>query len=220
MTSVPASAPHPTGAPAATAAPRKSFRQAQFEAREAAILDETNRLLSTRGYETMLMDDIASAVGIAKGSLYKHFASKEALAAAVMIRLLRRTHDALRAIPSELTPLARLRALLEWTLRDRLDGGVPHLPSTSATLRDHLMADKVYMDELFELSEAIGDLILAAKADGSLASSFDDNFVLYHLYARACDPTLDFLKAGQTLPDDEIVAQMVEAAFTGIAARR
>ena len=66
--------------------PRKSFRETQFELREEAILDATNRLLGDKGYEAMSMDDIAAEVGIAKGSLYKHFESKEALAGAVMRR--------------------------------------------------------------------------------------------------------------------------------------
>ena len=43
------------------------------------------------------MDHIAADVGIAKGSLYKHFESKEALAAAVMVRLLDQTRAALDA---------------------------------------------------------------------------------------------------------------------------
>lgn len=194
----------------------KSFRQQQFERREAAILDATNRLLAERGYETMSMDDIAAAVGIAKGSLYKHFASKESLAAAVMIRLLRRTSDALDALPDAFDAAARLRGLLEWTLRERLAGGVPHLPSTSATLRDALLANGEYVEELMTLSERIGQLIRQALADGAFASRFAESFVLYHFYARACDPTLDFLKAGGLLSDDEIVEQMVAAAFDGI----
>lgn len=196
--------------------PAKSFRQAQFERREQAILDATNRLLAEKGYEPMAMDDIAAEVGIAKGSLYKHFASKEALAAAVMIRLLRRTREALDALPAESPAAHRLRAMLEWTLRERLAGGVPHLPSTSATLRDALLANREYVDELMELSEMLGDLVRQARADGALSGDFADEFVLYHFYARACDPTLDFLKAGGALTDDQIVAQMVRAAFDGI----
>jgi AcrR family transcriptional regulator len=40
--------------------PRKSFRETQFELREEAILDATNRLLGDKGYEAMSMDDIAA----------------------------------------------------------------------------------------------------------------------------------------------------------------
>ena len=196
---------------------RKPFRVAQFESREEAIIEATNRLLATRGYELMSMDDIAAEVGIAKGSLYKHFESKEALAGAVMVRLLRRTRLALEAQPAHLDARAHLEALLRWTLRERLAGGVPHLPSASQSLRDSLMANHDYMDELMTLSESIGTLIQKAKADGGLRADLRDEFVLYTFYARSCDPTLDFLKAAGSMSDDEIVDQMVSACFRGLS---
>ncbi|MEQ1517024.1 MAG: helix-turn-helix domain-containing protein, partial [Usitatibacteraceae bacterium] len=77
------------------------FRKQQFDAREEAILDAVNRLLSEKGFDLMTMDDVADAVGVAKGSLYKHFSSKEKLAAAVMTRLLGQTIDVLAAMPAE-----------------------------------------------------------------------------------------------------------------------
>jgi AcrR family transcriptional regulator len=199
-------------------APRKSFRETQFELREEAILDATNRLLGDKGYEAMSMDDIAAEVGIAKGSLYKHFESKEALAAAVMVRLLDQTRAALDAIRTEGPALVRLEALLRWTLSQRLSGGVPHLPSTSPALQHALLSNRAYMDSLLELSERIGELIRRARAEGSLRPELRDEFVLYTLYARTCDPTLEFLKAAGAMTDAEIVEQMVSGAFRGLSA--
>lgn len=71
------------------------FKKQQFEAREEAILDAVNKLLSEKGFDLMTMDDVANEVGVAKGSLYKHFSSKEKLAAAVMSRLLSETLEKL-----------------------------------------------------------------------------------------------------------------------------
>lgn len=205
---------------ATTSAPpaRKSFRETQFEIREEAIVEATNRLLASRGYELMSMDDIAAEVGIAKGSLYRHFESKEALAAAVMVRLLERTRQALAATPETDPPRRRIESLLRWTLRERLAGGVPHLPSGSQALRDALLANRAYVDALMELSESIGGLIQQAKAEGSLRADLRDEFILYTFYARSCDPTLDFLKAAGSMSDDEIVEQMVGACLNGIGA--
>lgn len=196
---------------------RRSFRETQFEARENAILDATNSLLADKGYELMSMDDIAAEVGIAKGSLYKHFVSKESLAAAVMLRLLRRTRDALDAQPADLTPIARLQGLLEWTLRERMAGGVPHLPSTSQPLRDSLTRNIDYVDQLVDLSERIGGLIRDAQADGSLSSRYRTEFLLYHFYSRSCDPTLDYLRSGGAMSDDDIIEHMVRVTFEGLA---
>jgi TetR/AcrR family transcriptional regulator of autoinduction and epiphytic fitness len=199
-------------------APRKSFRETQFELREEAILDATNRLLAGKGYEAMSMDDIATEVGVAKGSLYKHFESKETLAAAVMIRLLDQTAAALAALPPDRPAIERLEALLRWTLSQRLGGGVPHLPSTSPALQQALLTNRRYMDSLFALSDNIGELIGQARAAGHLRPHLRDEFVLYTLYARTCDPTLEFLKATGSMTDAEIVEQMVSACFRGLAA--
>ncbi len=195
---------------------RKSFRETQFEVREEAIIEATNRLLATRGYELMSMDDIATEVGIAKGSLYRHFESKEALAAAVMIRLLERTRQALDALPAGCSAIERLEQLLRWTLQERLRGTVPHLPSTSPLLRDSLLANSRYMDLLMGLSDAVGALIRQARKDGSLRTDLGEEFVLFTIYARSCDPTMDFLKAAGSLSDEQIVEQMVSACFRGI----
>lgn len=196
---------------------RKSFRETQFEAREEAIIEATNSLLSTKGYDMMVMDDIATEVGIAKGSLYKHFESKECLAAAVMVRLLDRTQAVLDALPERHSAWQRIEALLTWTLRERLAGGVPHLPSSSQVLRDHLTANKEYVNQLMTLSDAVGEQIEQAKEDGTIDPTLDDSFVLYYIYARSCDPTLDFLKSGGAISDDEIVRQMVTSTMRGIA---
>jgi TetR/AcrR family transcriptional regulator of autoinduction and epiphytic fitness len=58
--------------------------------REDAIISSVNRLLADKGFDLMTVDEVAADVGIAKASLYKHFASKEALAAAAMVRVLER----------------------------------------------------------------------------------------------------------------------------------
>ncbi len=197
---------------------KKSFKETQFEARELAILEATNKLLADRGYELMSMDDIAAEVGIAKGSLYKHFDSKESLAAAVMMRLLYRTQGFLNSQDPGLSPLKRLDSLLRWILRERLSGSVPHLPSTSQTLRDALMANKGYVDALVSLSDDLGTLIQAAKAKNEISSDYADEFVMYTFYARSCDPTLEFLKAGGSLSDSAIVDQMASACFKGLQA--
>mgnify|MGYP001395006097 CR=1 FL=1 len=72
-----------------------SFREQVLQAREGAIVASVNRLLAEKGYDAMTVDEVAADVGIAKASLYKHFTSKEELAAAAMIRVLDQTLDQL-----------------------------------------------------------------------------------------------------------------------------
>ena len=93
--------------------------------REDAIVNAVNRLLVTKGYELMTVDEVAAEAGLAKASLYKHFTSKEELAAAAMIRVLDRAiaHiDSLHRHAPELAGVAQLEAVVRWTLSVQLAG--------------------------------------------------------------------------------------------------
>ena len=85
--------------------PKLSFKQQQLIVRENAIIDATNALLAQKGYDLMTMDEVAAEVGIAKASLYKHFPSKEALAAAAMVRLLENTIAFVRDLDTQLAAI-------------------------------------------------------------------------------------------------------------------
>jgi AcrR family transcriptional regulator len=56
------------------------------EARRNLILDVATEVFGRLGYEATRMDDVAKAAGIAKGLLYKHFPSKDALFEALVDR--------------------------------------------------------------------------------------------------------------------------------------
>ncbi len=195
---------------------KKSFRAEQFELREQAILSATNRLLGLKGYDAMAMDDIASDVGIAKGSLYKHFSSKDELAAAVMTNLLRRTREKLQSLEAVEHPIERMKAMLVWILMERLEGGVPLLPSTSPVLQAALTANQAYMGELIRMSDAFGALIVSAQEKGLMRKDLRQEFILFTIYARSCDPTLDFLKMQGQMTSEEIVQHIVEGCFNGL----
>ena len=192
------------------------FRKQQFDAREEAILDAVNRLLSEKGFDLMTMDDVADAVGVAKGSLYKHFSSKEKLAAAVMIRLLNQTVDVLDGMPGEWHAAQRLEEILRWSLQHRMRGGVPHLPSTRGALQRSLMFNLEYLALAYKVNKRFYALVEDAKRDGDINSKVPDDVIVYTLYARSCDPTIDYLRRDGKLSDEQIVESMVEATFHGL----
>ena len=49
------------------------------EARRNAILDAASAVFGAKGFDASRMEDVAAEAGIAKGLLYKHFPSKDAL---------------------------------------------------------------------------------------------------------------------------------------------
>ena len=196
-----------------------SFKEQMHQAREEAILQATCRLLGEKAYDAMTMDDVANAVGIAKASLYKHFASKEELCCAAMVQILGKVQAFLDTVPAELAPQDKLRALVRWSLERLIACEMPLLPSRNTALRGVLMADKRYLDTLIGVSDCIGQWITEAQAQGRIDPSLPPLVVLYTLFARACDPVVSFLKEGGQYSDAEIVDLVVRTCFDGLAAR-
>ena len=198
---------------------RPSFKAQMLQAREDAIVDTVNRLLAEKGFEAMTVDEVAATVGIAKASLYKHFPSKEDLAAAAMVRIMKRAQQFLDALPAGQAPLAQLKAVVRWTLEVQLAGEMPSLPSQNSTLRTALLEKRDYLDRLIDVSDRLGGFIQQARADGTLNTSLPPIVVLYTLFARACDPVLGFLKASGQHSDAQIVEFVLASCFDGLAAR-
>jgi AcrR family transcriptional regulator len=119
---------------AQAAQPKPSFKQQMLLAREEAIVDVVNRMLADKGFDAMTVDEVAAEVGVAKASLYKHFPSKEDLAAAAMVRMMQRAHDFLGTISSRLSAIDKLKAAARWMMALKLAGEMPNLPSQNSSL--------------------------------------------------------------------------------------
>jgi AcrR family transcriptional regulator len=196
-----------------------SFKKQMLQAREDAIIRTVNSLLAQKGFEAMTVDEVAASVGIAKASLYKHFPSKEDLAAAAMVRVMRRAQDFLATLSGLNTPLEKLRAVVRWTMELKLAGEMPSLPSQNSTLRSVLMGNKDYMDGLMEVSDVLGGWIEAAQEHGTMNKHVPAIAILYTLFARACDPVLEFLKMGGLHDDGQIIELVMATCFDGLNAR-
>jgi TetR/AcrR family transcriptional regulator, regulator of autoinduction and epiphytic fitness len=206
---------------AAPKAPAKkpSFKQQMLAAREEAIIEVVNRLLSEKGFEAMTVDEVAFDVGVAKASLYKHFPSKEDLAAAALVRMMQRAVAHLEQIPLNDPPLAKLKAAARWMMALKLQGEMPNLPSQNSTLRATLVGNKIYVDALMHISDTLGDWIEAAQKVGQISLQLPAIVVLYTLYARACDPVLEFLKASELYTEAQILQMVEVSCFEGLASR-
>ena len=81
-------------------------RQAQFRAREALIFQVAEQLLLENGEAGMTLDALAAELDLAKGTLYKHFQSKDELYMLLIIRnermLLEMIQDTEKQFPEHL----------------------------------------------------------------------------------------------------------------------
>ncbi len=197
---------------------RLSFKEQVLRVREDAIIAAVNRLLADKGFDLMTVDEVAADVGIAKASLYKHFPSKEALAAAAMVRLLERALAVIdqQAARDDVRAIERLMAMSRWALEMQLAGEMPTVPSSNSSLRAELLAHKTYLELLMQVSDRLGAWIIQAQADGDIDATLPPELVLYTIYACACDPVPAYLKAGGAFTDSQIVELVQRPCWNGL----
>lgn len=196
--------------------PKPSFKEQMHLARETAVLQATCRLLGEKAFDAMTMDDVAQAVGIAKASLYKHFASKEELCGAAMVQMLQQVQAYLCSLSDDLSPEHKLQLVVRWSIERLMAREMPLLPSRNSTLRNVLMANKDYMNGLVTVSDHIGQWIVQAQTSGTINPQLPPLVVLYTLFARACDPVVGFLQESGQYTDAQVVDLVVQTCFDGL----
>lgn len=84
------------------------------EERKAEILDTAEMLFTTKGYNQTTIIDILNEIGIAKGTFYYYFKSKEEVMDAIIMRIVNADVAAAKAIAdnSDLTSIAKLFQIL------------------------------------------------------------------------------------------------------------
>jgi TetR/AcrR family transcriptional regulator, cholesterol catabolism regulator len=85
--------------------------------RRSQLTREAARLFAERGYHGTSIGDLAKAMGVQKGSLYAHIASKQDLLYETMRDGAEAFHAALDAIPDDLKATERIRLALRAHLR-------------------------------------------------------------------------------------------------------
>ena len=146
--------------------------------RRRELTREAARLFAQKGYHGTSIGDIAEALGVQKGSLYAHIASKEDLLYETMRDGADAFHAALDAIPEDTQAVERIRLALRGHLRvvaEQLDVATVFVQEwryLEGERRDEIVAERRRYEErireLFregrELSELRADLDETAAA--------------------------------------------------------
>ena len=146
--------------------------------RRRELTREAARLFARKGYHGTSIGDIAEAMGVQKGSLYAHIASKEDLLYETMREGADAFHAALDAIPEDTQAVEKIRLALRGHLRvvaEQLDVATVFVQEwryLEGARRDEIVAERRRYEErirdLFregrELSELRADLDETAAA--------------------------------------------------------
>jgi len=137
---------------------------------EELILDAADRLLARYGYRKMTMDDLATEVGIGKGTIYLHFRSKEDLVYSHIDRVISRVIERLRRVlRSGLPPADKIREMIVLRVMYRFDS-VQHFPESLSEMFRDLRTGVLERREHYFIEEA--KLFAVALKQGVRAGIF------------------------------------------------
>ncbi|WP_022892315.1 TetR/AcrR family transcriptional regulator [Agromyces subbeticus] len=140
-----------------------------------AILDAALELAATKGITGTTMDEVAERAGVAKGSLYYNFSSKDQLFEALLHEGVGALADSLRSAKGELRGWEAINALVT----DLLDLIAANAPLAKLMASEIFRTDRAWQETLFALrhdalavfAEAIDETDAPAGRSGIMASS-------------------------------------------------
>ena len=143
--------------------PARAVRAPRADNRLPLILDEAARLFAAQGFHGASVRDIVRAIDMLPGSLYYHFATKEALLAAVYAEGVRRISESVEAaIAARRDPWERLEAACIAHLESLLNAGdyaqvvIRVRPSDAPSVAAELVKRRDEYERLFvELVQAL-----------------------------------------------------------------
>ena len=144
------------------------MKQRQRQEREIAILEQAERQMATEGYVAMTMDDLAARLGIATGTLYQHFASKEELA--IGVASIRPSASALlsrrriRAVPA----FERLTEMMRWRIAMRFRDEWPDVEAVKYVIRTQSKQRPEMQAKMDRRDRAVAHLVDEAKEQGAI----------------------------------------------------
>lgn len=139
--------------------PAVERRDREFQRREQEILDAALALFDREDWQAVTIDEIAARAEIGKGTVYKHFTSKDELHAALAERFHRRILARLEEIGSGGTPPEQLTRLVRIVWDEYRD-----LPPALQRV-----VERCGRAELPEFADAASRILAAGVADGWFA---------------------------------------------------
>ncbi|HZU75728.1 MAG TPA: TetR/AcrR family transcriptional regulator [Dehalococcoidia bacterium] len=202
--------------------PPVPFKERQRRERERLILQAAEELLLERGYHDMSIDDIAARVGISKGTVYLHFASKDDLVFALFEQGMQQFITALDAmLASPGTPREKLGAIIR-----QMSVGLVN--PRRLQLVEAMFRNPALHSRLVERKRTIGDIwdgprqrVTALLEEGKAAGEFDPDMptpIMLGLFWAMLNPHhFRSLIVEQRISSDLVVAHLCRFFFKGVA---
>src|SRR5579859_5495596 len=191
--------------------PATSLKEKQRKEREGLILQAAEEVFQEKGYYETSMDEIATRVGIAKGTIYTHFPGKEDLVVAIFRRDMQKFLDGIDGvIDTEPTPRAKLEALLQFIYTGLYSKQTRLLSSmyNAVDLKRMISEKGGCVRELWErLVSLVTQLLEEGKAQGEFDSSIPTKIMVFSFFSVFSPKAYDHLLAGEDFSREEQIKQ-------------
>ena len=197
-----------------------TLKERQRQERENLILQIAEEVLEEKGYYETSMDEIAARVGIAKGTIYTHFSSKEELVATIFARDMQKFLQGFDTIlEAKLTPRTRLENLMAY-LHEGVYGRRAKLLSSTYTGVDlkRLVNEKNgSIREMWEcLISKVSQLLDEGKAVGEFRKDVSTRVMLFAMLSLFLPRAHDHVLLEHDLTPDELLQQLKTLCFYGM----
>lgn len=149
----------------------------EAQERKKEILDVAEKLFAVKGYDNTCTNDILEAVGIARGTLYHHFKSKEDILDAVIVRYTELSVSRARAI-AENKEIPAFQRIVLAIMAMKMDEGIGNeLLEEMHKPQNALMHQKSQQMLLNEINPIISGILKEAVAEGLCTTAYPDEMI-------------------------------------------
>ena len=201
--------------------PQRSLKERLRQVRAGLILDVAEEMLAEKGYHDTSMDEIAARAGVAKGTLYQHFPSKEDLVFALFERSLVQFEQTVeQAARAPLIARAKLERILSYVYQERRG---PHarlfqLLYHNMEIRKGLLEKKGQLrNHMEQVAGRIRTILEEGKAEGAFDPAISTELMLLTFMSLLSLSTREHLLAQEQVLPEELVSQVGRIFFEGIA---
>lgn len=206
-----------------------SLKEKQRREREALILQAAEETFTEKGYYEASMDEIAARVGIAKGTVYLHFPSKEALIIAIFIHEMERFLQKVEEVmASQQTAREKLHILLKfmYTEMHRKRSQLLSSAYNGVDLKRLFSENSHQTHELWErMARNVTTLLEEGKAAGDLNPVLPTQVMLVAFFSLLSPHVSERLivtdsEKKEGLSTDDLVEYMGKIFFDGVSVKQ
>ena len=205
-----------------TNTPHGQLKERQRQERAELILETAASILSDKGYHDTSMDEIAAQVGVAKGTLYQHFASKEDLVLALFAREIERTQQMVdQTMNDPGSAREKLEKLLVWMYQRFSRQNRQLLWTIHDTIGKTALEERLHVREhTGRLYPAIESLFRAGQEAGEFARSCSTAVMLASFLSLLSPRGYEVVQEREQMTPEELAHQVARIFFEGINARQ